>query len=202
MVNEEKLMKYEVPSWEYIHELCVKLAEQIKMSRYSPDLIVAVSRGGLIPGRLILDFLGGPDIVTIKVEHYVDFYKTRNKPEITRPLAVNVKGKRILLVDDIADTGKSLKVAVGYLMDQGARDVKIGTLYFKPWSAVVPDFYVRKTDAWVCFPHETYESIEKMYLKLRRQGWSRGEIAKKLVELGMRPYHVEKYLSKKGRKRG
>lgn len=201
MVNDEKPAKYEVPSWEYIHELCVELAEQIKRSKYAPDLIVAVSRGGWIPGRLILDYLGGPDIATIKVEHYVDFYKTRDKPEITQPLVVNVKGKKILLVDDIADTGKSLRAAVEYLRHQGAKDVKIATLYFKPWSTVVPDFYVRKTDAWVCFPHETYESIDKMHFKLKKEGWSRGEIAKKLVELGIRPYHVEKYLSKKGRKR-
>lgn len=193
----KRTVKYEVPNWEYIHELCVELAEQIRKSKYNPDLIVALSRGGLIPGRLILDFLGGPDIATIKVEHYLGFYQTRRKPEITQPLAVSVKGKKVLLVDDIADTGKSLMVAMRYLKNQGAKDVKIGTLYFKPWSAVVPDFYVRKTDAWVCFPHETYESIDKMYFQLRKQGWNREQIVKRLVELGIRPYHIEKYLSKK-----
>ncbi|MEM4201815.1 MAG: phosphoribosyltransferase [Candidatus Hadarchaeum sp.] len=198
----KKRVKYEVPNWDYIHELCVELAEQIRRSRYDPDLIVALSRGGLIPGRLILDFLGGPDIAFIRVEHYLGFYKTRDRPRITQPLAVSVRGKKVLLVDDIADTGKSLKIAVEYLRGQGAKDVKIGTIYFKPWSAVVPDFYVRKTEAWVCFPHETYESIDRMYSQLRKQNWDEEKIAKRLVELGIRPYHVEKYLSKRGRKRG
>ncbi|MEM3421551.1 MAG: phosphoribosyltransferase [Candidatus Hadarchaeum sp.] len=197
----KKPVKYEVPGWEYIHELCVELAEQVKRSKYNPDLIVAVSRGGWIPGRLILDFLGGPDIATIKVEYYVGFYKTRDKPEITQPLAVNVKGKKILLVDDIADTGRSLKVALEYLREQGAKEVKTAALYFKPWSLVVPDFYARKTDAWVCFPHETYESIDKMYSQLIKQGKSKKDVMKRLVELGIRPFHVEKFLSKKGPKR-
>jgi len=187
--------KYEAPSWDYIHELCIELAEQIESSKYKPDLIVAISRGGWIPGRLMSDLLGKSDIATIKVEHYVDLYKTREKPEITQPLPIDVKGKRILLVDDLADSGSSLKIVMEYLRKQGARDVKICALYFKPWSVVVPDFYARETDAWICFPHETYESIGRLYSKLRKQGKSRKEIEKKLIEIGIRPLHVQKFLS-------
>ncbi|MGC8816995.1 MAG: phosphoribosyltransferase [Candidatus Hadarchaeum sp.] len=201
MKDVQRPVKYEVPSWEYIHELCVKLAEQVERSNYNPDLIVAVSRGGWIPGRLILDFLGGPDIATIKVEHYVDFYKTRDRPEITQPLAVDVRGKKLLLVDDIVDTGRSLKVAVEHLKDRGAKEIKICALYLKPWSEVIPDFYARVTDAWVCFPHETYESINRMYTQLRSGGKGSEEIVRALLEMGIRPFHIEKYLAKKDRKK-
>jgi hypoxanthine phosphoribosyltransferase len=192
--------KYEAPDWDYIHELCILVAEQIERSKFKPDLIVALSRGGWIPGRLISDFLENPEIATIKVEHYVDFYKTLKKPAITQPLPIDVRGKRILLVDDIVDTGASMKVAVEYLKERGADEVRTCALYRKPWSVTTPDFFARETDAWVCFPHETYESIGKICSKLKRQGWGKEEIVKRLLELGIKPHHVEKYLSK-GRRR-
>lgn len=187
--------KYEAPSWDYIHELCINLAEQIKRSKYQPDLIVAIARGGWIPGRLLSDLLGKSDIATIKVEHYVDFYKTREKPEITQPLPIDVRGKKILIVDDLADSGSSLKLVMEYLRKQGAKDVKICTLYWKPWSVVVPDFYARETDAWICFPHETYETIGKVYAKLKKQGKSNKEIEDKLLSIGIRPLHIQRFLS-------
>jgi len=188
--------KYEAPSWEYIHELCINLAEQVSSSKYDPDLIIAISRGGWIPGRLLSDLMGKIDIATIKVEHYVDFYKTRDRPEITQPLPIEVKGKKILLVDDLADSGSSLQVVMDHLKEQGAKDVKVCAIYFKPWSVVMPDFYARETDAWICFPHEAYESIAKIYARLRDEGKGDAEIEKKLLEIGMRPLHIQKFLKK------
>ncbi|MFH1821097.1 MAG: phosphoribosyltransferase [Methanobacteriota archaeon] len=187
--------KYETPSWDYIHELCINLADQIRQRKYEPDIIVAISRGGWIPGRLLSDLMGKLDIATIKVEHYVDFYKTLKKPEITQPLPIEVIGKKILLVDDLADSGSSLRLVTDYLRKQGAKDVKICALYWKPWSTVVPDFCARETDAWICFPHETYETIGKLYAKFKKQGKSSKEIEKKLTLIGIRPLHIKKFLS-------
>ncbi len=194
--------KYEAPSWDYIHELCIDLADKIKASKYEPDIIVAISRGGWIPGRLLSDLLGKLDIATIKVEHYVDFYRTRKKPEITQPLPIKVSGKRVLLVDDLADSGSSLNLVMEYLKEQGAKDVKICAMYSKPWSVITPDFYSRETDAWICFPHETYESIGKIYARLRKQGKSPREIEKKLLEIGIRPLHIKKFLAEFAAKKG
>ncbi|HID60379.1 MAG TPA: phosphoribosyltransferase, partial [Hadesarchaea archaeon] len=151
--------KYEAPSWDYIYTLCIQVADQVKHSEYEPDLIVAVSRGGWVPGRVLSDILNLPKIATIKVEYYTDVYKTRSKPEITQPLPIDVSGKRVLLVDDIADSGRSLELVRQHLYEQGAKDVKICTLYHKPWSTVKPDFNARKTNAWVCFPHEIFETM-------------------------------------------
>jgi len=192
----EKPEKYEVPSWEEIHELCIKLADRIMESGYDPDVIVAVARGGWIPARLLSDLLEIPEIATVRVEYYVGIYETKSKPQITQPLQVDIEGKKVLLVDDIADSGKSLRLVKEHLLERRASEVRIATLYFKPWSVVVPDYFIRETDAWVCFPHEIYESTKKIYLKLKGKGKNLGEIRRRLLEIGIKPAVVEKFLSK------
>ncbi len=191
--SPKKPEKYEAPSWGRIYELCIQVANQIKRSGYKPDLLVAISRGGWIPGRVLSDLLENPNLATIKVEHYIGIYKTRARPKITQPLPIEVKGKRILLVDDIADSGKSLKLVKKHLFNQDAVDVKICALYYKPWSIVTPDFYARRTDAWICFPHEIYETIKRIILKLKGQGKSREEIEAELVHTGIKPQIIKKF---------
>lgn len=195
MESSKRPEKYEVPSWNNIYDLCLKVADQIKNSGYKPDLIVAVSRGGWIPGRVLSDLLENPKIATIKVEYYEDIYKTRSKPEITQPLTVDINGEKILLVDDIADSGHSLKLVKEHLFERGAADVKICTLYHKPWSVVVPDFNARTTDAWVCFPHEIFETMRKVYSKLKKHGKTGKEIEQKLLRMGIKLSLVRKFLS-------
>ncbi len=191
--SSKKPEKYEAPSWNHIYELCIQVVDQIRRSGYKPDLLVAISRGGWVPGRVLSDLLENPNIATIKVEHYIGIYKTRARPKITQPLPIEVDGKQILLVDDIADSGKSLKLVKKHLFDQGAADVKICALYCKPWSIVTPDFLARTTDAWICFPHEIYETMKKIILKLKGRGKSREEIEAELVRIGMRPPIVKKF---------
>lgn len=192
----KKPEKYEVPSWDQIYEFCIQVANQIRHSSYKPDLLVAISRGGWVPGRILSDLLENPNIATIKVEHYLDIYKTRARPKITQPLPIEVKEKRILLVDDIADSGKSLKLVKKHLFDQGAVDVKICALYCKPWSIVIPDFLARTTDAWVCFPHEINETMKKIILKLKGQGKSGEEIEAELMRIGIKPSVIKKLASR------
>ncbi|MEW6222004.1 MAG: phosphoribosyltransferase [Candidatus Hadarchaeota archaeon] len=194
-MTSKKPKKYEVPSWDFIYELCIQVSEQIRRSRYNPNLLVALARGGWIPGRILSDLLENENIATIRVEHYIDIYKTLEKPEITQPLPIDVKGKKILLVDDIADSGKSLKMVRDHLVKQGAKEVKICALYCKPWSVITPEFCARKTDAWIWFPHEVYETMKKVYIKLRKQGRSRKEIQEELLAIGIKPMIVEKFLS-------
>jgi hypoxanthine phosphoribosyltransferase len=196
MKSPKKPEKYEVPSWDDIYDMCLKVADQIKNSGYKMDLIVAVSRGGWIPGRVLSDILENPKIATIKVEYYEDIYKTRDKPEITQPLTVDVSGKKILLVDDIADSGHSLELVRKHLFEKDAADVKICALYRKPWSIVAPDFNARTTDAWVCFPHEIFETMRKVYSKSKKQGKTKKEIEQKLLHMGIKSLLVRKFLSK------
>jgi hypoxanthine phosphoribosyltransferase len=186
--------KHEVPSWEKIYWLCLKVAEDIKRSGFKPDVLVAISRGGWIPGRILSDLLENPNIATIKVEHYVDIYKRIPRPQITQPLPIDVSGKSVLLIDDIADSGKSLQLVREHLLKSGVKEVRIAALYCKPWSVVVPDFYAEETDAWIWFPHERFETAKKMVARLLREGKGEREIRKKLIKIGLKAWLVEKFL--------
>lgn len=186
--------KYEAPSWDYIYQLLVELADAIKKSGFNPDVIVGISRGGWPPARVISDFLDNPNLASVKVEFYFGIRKTKEEPVITQPVSVSVKGKKVLIVDDVADTGKSLKLVNENLLKQGAVDVKVMTLYCKPWSIFTPHFYGRDSGAWIIFPWERYETIKKIGEELRKKGKSTSEIIKELVSMGLEPLLVKRFV--------
>jgi len=196
-VQGKRPEKYEAPSWDLIYKLCVEVADQILHSGFEPDVIVAISRGGWIPGRILSDILGNQNLATLKVEYYSDIYQMRAVPEITQSLSSDVKGKKVLLVDDIADSGNTLKLVKEHLIKLGSCEVRVCTLYHKPWSVIKPDYTARFTDAWVCFPHEIFETMEKLYRKFRKEGMSDYRIRRKLEEIGIEPWIVSRFITRK-----
>jgi len=187
-------MKFEAPDWDYLYELCLELAELIEKAGFKPDLIVGIARGGWIPARLLSDFLSNPNIASIKVEFYVGIGETMNEPVVTQDIPVDVRNLKILVVDDVADTGKSLKLVKEKLESMGAKEVKVATIYYKPWSIFKPDFYVKTTDAWIIFPHEVKEAIEILYRKFKGEGKSMEDLRRLLIEVGLKPLLVDKFL--------
>jgi hypoxanthine phosphoribosyltransferase len=188
------LVVYEAPSWDEIYEMCLDLASMIKASGFEPDLIVGIARGGWVPARLLSDFLDNPNITSIKVEFYLDIGKTKNEPTITQDIQVSVNGKKILLVDDVADTGKSLMLVKNHLKNMGASEIRIACIYFKPWSIVKPDYYVRETEAWIIFPHEIRESAAKIWLKVKAEGGNLKDVKKILVGAGVKSKIVNRII--------
>jgi len=119
---------------------------------------VGISRGGLVPARILSDILGVRELFTVRVSFYTAVGKAAAAPRIVQPLAERLDGKRVLLVDDVSDTGESLIAAKGHLRDMGAGEVRVATLHFKPHSRLKPDFFVAETDAWPVYPWERHES--------------------------------------------
>jgi len=148
-------MKFLRVKWDEVEKLCSSLAEQVR--GFKPDVLVGISRGGLVPVRLLSDILDNQNVAVMKIEFYKSIGETSGFPKITQPLVVNIKGKKVLVVDDVADTGRSLLVAKDYLMRQGAKEILIATLHFKPTSAFKPDHFVKTTDAWLIYPWEVNE---------------------------------------------
>lgn len=185
-------IQYEIPTWSQIYDLLLTQSE--KIHNYKPDLIVGIARGGLIPARILTDLLETPQLATIDVEFYLGINQTRLKPELKQPLSASVNYKKILLVDDIADTGKSLQLAKSHLQDKDPLEIKIATLYLKPQSITKPDFYEKQTSNWVIFPWDTKETIRKIIQKQTGKRQANQEIAK-LVKTGL-PKHVADRLIK------
>ena len=183
-------VEFEVPTWDEIYEMLLRLAEKIQRDDFHPDLIIGVCRGGWPPARVMSDLLGNPKLANISVEFYVDVAETKNKPVVTQSVTAPVKGKKILILDDVADTGKTLKLVKEHLFDRGAEEVKIATIYYKPWSIVVPDYYEKETKRWIVFPWERKETVRNLMRKHRKE-----DVREKLIAEGMDPKLVERFIN-------
>jgi len=189
----DKTHKFEALSWNYVYGLLIELAEKIKKSGFKPDIIVGISRGGWPPARIMSDLLENPNVASIKVEFYLGVYETVDKPIITQPISIPIKDKRILIVDDVSDTGKTLKLVYDELAKQ-SREVKMATLYYKPWADYKPDFYAKVTDAWIIFPWERYEMIKTVGSKMLEEGKTLREVEDELVKIGLEPFIVKRFV--------
>ncbi|MFA5076799.1 MAG: phosphoribosyltransferase [Candidatus Micrarchaeia archaeon] len=149
-------MEFMQPTWQEVDAMCAELASMVR--EFRPDWIVGISRGGLVPARLLSDVLANHNVTTIRIEFYKTIGETSGFPNITQPLQVDVKGKKVLLVDDVADTGRSLAVAKEHVKRAGASEVKIAALHCKPGSIVVPDYCIGQTTAWIIYPWEVRET--------------------------------------------
>ncbi|MEE8325496.1 MAG: phosphoribosyltransferase [candidate division NC10 bacterium] len=174
-------------SWEDVERLSEKLAQKIIESRFEPDLVVAISRGGFDPARILCDQLGIRRLASVQVEFYSGVQDTAEKPRIVYPLNADVRGKRVLLVDDVSDTGDSLMLAKEHVLAGSPGELKVATLHIKPWTSLRPDYHASETEAWIVYPWEPVESIRSIAAKLGKNGYSAREIREKLLELGFSP---------------
>ncbi len=155
-------MHYIKPSYEELRNLAFTLYTKIRESGYLPDVNVGIGRGGLFVLRSLQDFFIAGNIkipyLVIAVERYTGVNKT-SSIKVKYLNSRVIKGKKILLIDDVADQGISLKVSKEACIKKGAKEVKTATLHLKPASQFIPDYYAMVTDAWIIYPWELYETI-------------------------------------------
>lgn len=187
-------IEFEAPSWDTIYEMLLYLADKINQEVFKPDVIVGVSRGGWPPARVLSDLLDNPNLANVRAEFYLGVAETKGEPVLTQPVSVSVAGKRVLIVDEVADTGKSLRLVREHIVEQGACEVKIATVYYKPWSVVKPDYYAKETRRWVVFPWEIKETVRKLVKKCKEKGLSVQKEIGKLVKAGLSEKLVERFL--------
>lgn len=185
--------EFEVPTWNQIYNMLLSQAEKIRQSGFRPDVIVGVARGGWFSARILSDLLEIPDLATVRVEFYVGVAETMSKPVLKHCVSEAVSGKKTLVVDDVADMGKSLQLAKTHVLQQGATEVRTAALYVKPSSATKPDYCEKATRRWIVFPWETKETIRKIVEKHKNKGAVEAEIAK-LVKAGLPQQHAERFM--------
>jgi len=188
-------IEFEVPTWNRIYAMLLELANKIRKDKFKPDLIVGVSRGGWPPARVLSDLLGNPNLANVKAEFYLGVNETKGEPTLTQPVSTNVANKKVLIVDEVADTGKSLKLVKEHVIAQGAKEVKIATIYYKPWSVITPDYYEKETQKWIVFPWEIKETVRKIVKKCKEKTRSIDTEITKLVNAGIPRDLVEKFLN-------
>jgi hypoxanthine phosphoribosyltransferase len=155
------------------------LARRIYQSNFSPDLLVGIWRGGTLPGIAIHEFLTYKGLslahTVIKVQSYKGI-ESKGQVQIDRLdhlLSLIHLDDKILIVDDIFDTGRTLEALIKTIQEEAGNkrpQLKIATVYFKPsknQTTLVPDFYFKEVDQWVVFPHELKDLTEE---EIRQKG--------------------------------
>jgi hypoxanthine phosphoribosyltransferase len=176
-----------------MYNVLLSLARKILRSEFEPDVIVGVSRGGWIPARVLCDLLSAPVLANIGVEFYTGIDETGRRPRLTQPLSAAVSGKKVLLVDEVADTGESLKLAKEQVIKEGAKEVRTVTMYTKPWSIIGPDYHEKKTSCWIVFPWETKETIRSIVTGSK---WEKKKELDDLEHARLSARQAQKFLNK------
>ncbi len=170
----------EVMSWGLFAERGEKVARNIISSGYQPDLIVGLARGGWVLSRVLCDYLGVKDLVSLKVEHWGVTATPDGKAQIKYPFEIDLTGTKVLVVDDITDTGESMIVALEYIKGKNPEVLKTAALRHIQGSKFVPDFFGDEiTWRWVVFPWNFVEDMCNLVAKAE-------EGAKSMVDIKAR----------------
>jgi hypoxanthine phosphoribosyltransferase len=166
-----------LPSWDRIHELAYEVADKVMGSGFKPDTVVALARGGVVPARIICDALVLSDYVSIKVDHWGITAAKDGKARLRRPVSWDFSGKKILVVDDITDTGESLMLAVDVLKGMNPEGLRTATLYHIDHSKFRPDFFAEEIKwHWVIFPWNRHEDLVNLVGKIAEDGMAPGQV--------------------------
>lgn len=151
----------ELVEWGAAARMAAALGFAMKSSEYGPDVVIAIGRGGYVPARVVADVLVHEMLTSIRVAHWGVAAVERDRAEVTIPLALDISGQRVLVVDDVTDTGETLAVTGEYLQGRGPAEVRTAVLQHKASSAVVPDYYVEYiTDwRWIIYPWAVREDL-------------------------------------------
>jgi len=163
------VIEYKVTTWIEIVKKTLQLCKKIKESGFSPDVLVSVLRGGATVSAILSDCLGIKNVTSVRTVLYTEVGKPDEEVKIIQPLVIDVKDKNVLVIDDVADTGKTLKVVVEHIKEKGAKEVRVATIHLKPWSIYTPDYYIEETDKWIVYPWEYHEFSTEMIQKIKNQ---------------------------------
>lgn len=148
-------------SWDIIEAKCNYIYEQMIADNYCPDTIIGLSRGGVVPARIFSDrFHIVNNLFFLDVKSYNGINKSNNAPIVGQLSLDSISGK-VLIVDDIYDSGKTISAVLKFLNKE---DVKTVTLLWKETAQSKPDYYadIVKKDEWVVFAWEKFEFKKEM----------------------------------------
>ncbi len=144
-------------SWEDINQIIDRLVDKIKRSDFSPDYLIGITTGGLIPLYFLAKKLDVDNVLTISIDK-------KSGTAIKHFPEVDLKNKTVLLIDEIAETGNSLKDVLDIITKKfSPRIIKAATLGInKDKCKFYPDFYVLiEQGEWIVFPWEKEEAWVK-----------------------------------------
>jgi hypoxanthine phosphoribosyltransferase len=140
-------------TWEELGQGAGALAEAILVDGFRPDLVLAIARGGLLVAGAVAYALDVKNTFTMNVEFYTGVDERLEMPMILPPVPelVDLDEARVLIADDVADTGRTLLLVKEFCAGK-VGEVRCAVLYEKPHSEVSCEYVWRRTDRWIDFP--------------------------------------------------
>ncbi len=156
----QEAFECEIMDWSLFYNLSKRVARKINASEYKPDIIIGLARGGWCLARVLCDLVGVKDLLSLKVEHWGVTATPDGKAKLKYPFNVDLTGKRVLVVDDITDTGESMQIAVEYVRSLKPDEIRTAALRHITGSKFVPDYCGEDiTWRWVIFPWNFTEDM-------------------------------------------
>lgn len=154
-------IRCELISWTAVQHLTRSLAAKIRASGFRPDVVVAIARGAYVPARVLCDHLDIMELTSIRIVHYHAGAHKQRHARLTEGLCRGLDGRRVLLVDDVSDTGDTLVLARDHLLEGDPREVRIAVLHHKQVASVAPDYYARRVIKWrwIVYPWALMEDL-------------------------------------------
>lgn len=186
---------YISPTWDEMQDLAFEIAKKMLKDGQKFDRLVTLAKGGWPMTRSLVDFLQISKVASVGVKFYGGINERLDQPQIYQDLPISVEGETVLLYDDVADTGESLEYIIQYLREKGVSKIITATLFYKPHSKVLPDYYGAETTDWIIFPHDVVETIELLGKKWLQAGIEKNEIVKRFKTLGFKSEVVQYYFT-------
>ncbi len=153
-------------TWEDADRWAGRIAERVRAADAIPQTIVALTRGGWVPARLLCDHFGVHRLVSLRAQHWGVTATPSGKAELTEGLSGSVADQRVLVVDDITDTGESLSLAVEHVRAGRPSQVESAAFLHIAHSKFVPTYYAeeipRTAWVWVVFPWNYWEDLSTL----------------------------------------
>ena len=182
-------MDFEYISWNRFSRLCGILYHRIHASGFTPDLIIAITRGGYPLARVLADYFGLMDLVSLKIEHYHGPSK-QQRALVPYPLPLSIAGRHVLLVDDVSDSGDTFEVAFAELARHGEPAMlRTAVLHHKQTSRYTPDYHARPVLKWrwITYPWAVVEDLSVLASEIHPPPVDATELERHLLtETGMR----------------
>ena len=150
---EQAQPEREILTWEGFGRATRALATEIATEGFRPDIVLAVARGGLTVAGALAYALNVKNCFAMNVEFYTSVDERLDVPIVLPPTldVVDLRGMRVLIADDVADTGKTLELVRKEIAEHVA-EARCAVLYMKPWSIITPEHVWAHTERWINFP--------------------------------------------------
>lgn len=141
--------------WDDVETWSRAVSDKIYSSGWHPDSIIAISRGGYVPARMICDKLVIGELVSLQISHWPSAAQMAKEAGVRHPLVCNLSGKKVLIVDDISDTGDSIVIAKDHVWEKCKPDeIRVATLqWISSTSKVTPDYYAEEVKGWFWYQY-------------------------------------------------